>query len=54
MVFDVNVVGSPHIGGWSEGTWWEQHLAPELARDHKGATGAWWIRSGLEVETPRR
>jgi hypothetical protein len=53
--FDVNVVGSewPTAHGWTPRSVWEGDVAPWLAAGYgKKATGAWWVRAGIEVEVP--
>jgi hypothetical protein len=50
-VFDINQVEEcASSGGYAFGAVWERVTAPMLARGFgKKATGAWWIRAGIEV-----
>ena len=47
MVFDVNALDMNY--GWAPRSWWEAHIIPEVASGLRGATGAWWVRAGIEV-----
>lgn len=37
------------LGGWWSRWLWEHAMAPALAKEHTKATGAWWVRAGIEV-----
>jgi hypothetical protein len=49
--FDVNLVfGLEKQGGWTSRAQWEQHGGALIASQMRGATGAWWVRAGIEVD----
>ena len=52
--FDVNLVGAeglkePH--GWTSIDVWKTWMPKLLAGQTKGASGAWWVRAGIELHT---
>lgn len=49
MVFDVNVLFAGINHGWVPRSFWEKRIVPVLVKGHRKATGAWWIREGIEV-----
>jgi len=48
-VFDVDTLGPFSVAGWSRRAAWEAQTAPEHARRYPRASGAWWVRCGIEV-----
>lgn len=58
FAFDVNMLVDrtvPTSCGWTTRETWERRFAPDLARAAHGkrATGAWWVRAGIEVADDR-
>lgn len=49
MVFDINTLAAGWNHGWAPRSWWERWVLARLIASHRRATGAWYVRAGIEV-----